>query len=166
MIEHIYVDIDGVLADYMGRWRDLYPKNHAEDSLSNNKKKALFREQWRQFIEDENFATLDEMPDLDFGLAALEIFRATIPVEILGSTAYPDVHDELVRQKKIWLADHGIPFRPIFVPGKALKKNYAAPNHVLIDDTLINVAQWKEHGGIGIHHKNWRDTIKELRELV
>ena len=45
------------------------------------------------------------------------------------------------------------------------KKDLATPNSILIDDREDNIAGWKEKGGIGILHKNAKDSIKQLKEL-
>jgi hypothetical protein len=45
------------------------------------------------------------------------------------------------------------------------KKEFTAPNHILIDDRIDNINDWKNAGGIAIHHKNASDTIKKLKEL-
>ncbi len=45
------------------------------------------------------------------------------------------------------------------------KQKYASGNHILIDDSPRNIAQWKSRGGIGVLHKNTSDTIKQLKEL-
>ena len=57
-IENIYLDLDGVVADFNRRYIELFqmdPK-HAE-------KKSKFDDYFRQFIAGENFATLPMMPN-------------------------------------------------------------------------------------------------------
>ena len=49
------------------------------------------------------------------------------------------------------------------MPGKRLKQDYAAPNAILIDDTVSNIEQWIEQGGIGILHTSWQKTIDEFK---
>jgi hypothetical protein len=45
------------------------------------------------------------------------------------------------------------------------KKNYAEPNHILIDDRLSNIEQWRAAGGIGILHTSSDETITQLKKL-
>ena len=40
-----------------------------------------------------------------------------------------------------------------------------APNHILIDDRLSNIEQWRSQGGIGILHTSAVNTIQQLKEL-
>ena len=45
------------------------------------------------------------------------------------------------------------------------KQNYAAPNHILIDDRKSNIDQWISQGGIGILHTSAADTIQQLKKI-
>lgn len=45
------------------------------------------------------------------------------------------------------------------------KKEFAAPNTILIDDRPENIESWNEAGGIGILHKSTKDTIRKLKSL-
>lgn len=45
------------------------------------------------------------------------------------------------------------------------KKEFAAKNHILIDDRVDNIMDWVGAGGIGILHKNAKDTIEQLHDL-
>ncbi len=44
------------------------------------------------------------------------------------------------------------------------KREFAAPNHILIDDRPDNIQGWIEDGGEGILHESAADTIRTLRE--
>lgn len=45
------------------------------------------------------------------------------------------------------------------------KKEFANPQSILIDDNETNVLDWNNAGGIAIHHKSAKETIKKLKEL-
>ena len=45
------------------------------------------------------------------------------------------------------------------------KKDFAAPNAILIDDNKDNIKSWVDAGGIGIHHTSTADTINQLKKL-
>ncbi len=45
------------------------------------------------------------------------------------------------------------------------KKEFAGKNHILIDDRVDNIMDWVGAGGIGILHKNAKDTIEQLHDL-
>jgi hypothetical protein len=45
------------------------------------------------------------------------------------------------------------------------KKDFATPTSILIDDRLDNIQDWRDAGGIGIHHVNTKHTIDQLKVL-
>ena len=72
-----------------------------------------------------------------------------------------------MRTEKIrWVHDNLDGFGNIYtvVSGKD-KKEFAAPNHILIDDRPHSIDPWREAGGIGIQHTSAADTIAQLKEL-
>lgn len=164
-ITDIYIDMDGVLCAFHKRYEELYSSEGMEDypAKSNNKVKEGYRANFKEFIETEQFATLEMLPDADFAL--IERFRESgTNVCILSSTAREEYWDPVSDQKFRWLAEHRIDYTPIFVPGKRYKKRYSGVGKVLIDDTFSVIEEWNAKGGIGIHHKSWEETISVLRE--
>jgi hypothetical protein len=155
-IQSVFVDIDGVFADFAGRYKSLYGE---KDHPSKNKEKEYNRNNFANFIETEQFKTVDAMPDIDIGLDILKIINGSINVSLLGSVGYIEAFEQVVSQKLYWLETHDINFPAILVPGKRYKRLWAGPGKLLIDDTLSNCEDWIKAGGIAIHHKNWTDTI-------
>jgi 5'(3')-deoxyribonucleotidase len=45
------------------------------------------------------------------------------------------------------------------------KKDFAAPNSILIDDLIENINDWNNAGGIGILHINTKTTIQKLQKM-
>ena len=158
-ISVVYLDMDGVIADFEKRYKELFHMEPRE-AEKNNKFKPFFKE----FIANNNFATLEVMPGTDLGLKFLK--NADVPVEILSSTAKEEYYNDISKQKSLWLQKHGINYPAIFVPGKRFKKDYAGPDKILIDDTKVNIDQWNEAGGIGIWHKDWPSTISILTMYI
>lgn len=158
-VTKIYVDMDGVIANFNKRYREL---NDMEPRQAERDKK--FDHYFKEFIEGKNFATLELMPDAYLGITYLK--RQTIPVEILSSTADEQKYDEISSQKLKWLKDMNIPWKANFVPGKRHKYKFATPGSVIIDDTLKVIDDWYNAGGIAIHHKNWIDTLNTLQLYI
>ena len=158
-ISMIYLDMDGVIADFVKRYKEMY---HMEPREAEKNKK--FDHFFDQFIETDQFATLDLMPGAMQGIEFLR--KAPVPTQLLSSTASPARHDEIAKQKLIWLQTHGITFKPNLVPGKKHKKEFAKPDALLIDDTESVIDDWKKAGGIGILHKDWMTTLAILRLYV
>lgn len=154
-ITHIYLDMDGVIADFNRRYTSLYGMQPREAE-----KQKKFDFLFQEFIEKGNFATLDLMPGAMQGVEYLRKFPA--PTQILSSTASEKRYDAISKQKMVWLQTHGITFNPLFVPGKRHKWKYATPTSIIIDDTPSVIEQWDEAGGIGILHHDWPSTISIL----
>jgi hypothetical protein len=151
--------MDGVIADFVKRYKELY-RMEPKEAEKNKKFDSFFDE----FIGTNQFATLDLMPGAMEGIEFLR--KCSVPTQILSSTANEKRYDAISKQKMIWLQTHGITFNPIFVPGKKLKQEYAAPDKIIIDDTESVIDQWRAAGGIGILHKDWVSTMAILKMYV
>ena len=151
-ITKIYLDMDGVIADFNKRYKELYKMEPKE---AENKKE--FHKFFSEFIATQQFATLDLMPDAVPLLNYLS--KLNIPTEILSSTSSEKRDADIRAQKLKWLQTHNIGFKVNLVPGKRLKKDFSNANSILIDDTPVNIDQWRREGGVGILHT---DTISTL----
>jgi hypothetical protein len=158
-ITKIYLDMDGVIADFNKRYKEQYKMEPREAE-----KNKEFDKFFDKFIADGEFATLDLMPD---AMQLINYLRSLdIPTDILSSTA-SEKRDATIRPQKLeWLKKHNIEFHPILVPGKRHKKDYSNANSVLIDDTPVNIDQWRREGGIGILHTDALTTINILKMYV
>ena len=157
-ISKIYVDMDGVLADFEKRYVKLY------GSLTDRDRKHLFRSNFDDFIASGQFATLDLMPDALTLIHSLNTLN--IPKEILSSTAYEETYDAIAKQKEVWLKDHHIDWKPNFVPGKRHKYKFATPDSIIIDDTYSVIEDWRKAGGIAIWHKDALSTISQIHCII
>ena len=155
----IYLDMDGVLADFAGRYFELYGVRPGETRAQ----KEHFWKNWRNFVEGKNFETLE----LNEGAVELLAYVASldVPVEILSSSGGGDLHDVVVPQKLKWLESKGIPYKANIVPGGAKKAAFATPWNILVDDTERVVNTYRAAGGPAILHKGTSDTIKQLSKF-
>jgi len=158
-ISCIYLDMDGVIADFEKRYIELF--GVAPQEAEKSKK---FDHYFEMFIANNGFADLPLMPGAMEGIDFLR--KCSAPTQMLTSSSDEKRHDAVSKQKLVWLQKHGITFNPIVVPGKALKQQYAAPDKILIDDMEINIQQWRDKGGIGILHKDWPTTLVILKMYV
>ena len=156
----IYLDMDGVIADFVKRYKEQY---HMEPREAEKKKE--FNKFFDEFIATKQFETLDLMPGAMDGLTFLRK-HLTVPTQILSSTANEARYDEISKQKLIWLNTHGVTFSTNFVPGKRHKYKFAGPDKIIIDDTESVIDDWKKAGGIGILHKDWITTLAILKMYV
>lgn len=153
-IDKIYVDMDGVIANFEKRYTERY------GHISEQVRRKEFRGNFDDFIATEQFVTLELMPDARQLITTLD--NIDIPKEILSSTAYQEVYETISDQKRRWLATHNISWPQNFVPGKAHKYKWATPTSIIIDDTLSVINDWEKAGGIAIRHKNAFDTLEDL----
>lgn len=158
-IESIWLDMDGVIADFVKRYKEMY---RMEPREAEGKKK--FNHFFDEFIKTNQFATLDMMPGAMMGIEFLR--KCSVPTQILSSTVNQERYDAISKQKMIWLHTHGITFNPIFVPGKDLKYKYAKPERIIIDDTESVIDDWRKAGGIAIWHHSWPETINILKQYI
>jgi peroxiredoxin len=155
----IYLDLDGVIADFNKRFIELFGLSPRSADA-----RKEFGQYFTEFIAGKQFASLDLMPDAHTLLGYLK--HTGIPVEILSSTARESSHRAISYQKELWLEKQGIVYPRNFVPGKKHKKDFADPSHIIIDDTESVIKDWKEAGGVAIHHKDALTTISVLDTLV
>ena len=159
-IQKIYLDMDGVLSDFNKRYREIF-KQKASSSRERGEKHD---DNWNHFVDGKNFETLDWYPG---GKELLEfIISLDIPVEILSSSGGRMHHEEVKRQKKVWLNSHGIDFKTNIVPGRHLKANYAKSDIILIDDTTDVIDDFNTAGGIGVLHNDTAKTIKIVQSVL
>ena len=159
-IQKIFLDLDGVLCDFNKRYGEIF-KQKASSSRERGEKHD---DNWNHFVEGKNFETLDWYPG---GKELLEyIISLDIPVEILSSSGGRMHHEEVKRQKKVWLKSHGIDFKANIVPGRHLKADYAKSDIILIDDTKDVIDDFNTAGGIGILHKDTAKTIKTVQSVL
>lgn len=158
-ITKIYLDMDGVIADFDKKYKELY-KIAPRDADTYK----TFDKFFTTFIAERQFAKLDLMPD---ALALIEYLKSlSIPTEILSSTSSEKRDAEIREQKVEWLHKHNLTFPINLVPGKRLKRNFSNPSSILIDDTAQNIDQWRAEGGVGILHTDAITTIGILKMYV
>jgi len=106
------------------------------------------------------WAELDMMPD---GMVLWNYISKYDNTEIL--TASGDPKYGAPEQKVEWVKRHFGDIKTNVVRQSKMKAEFAAPNHILIDDMPKSIDPWVAAGGIGILHRSAADTINKLKEL-
>jgi len=159
----LYLDMDGVLCNFNKRYTELF----GEEAASTRERKE-FTEQWKLFIEGRNFATLDWFPGAIELLDYVKTLEGKVDIEILSSSGGELFHDKVVVQKLHWLQTHNIPYYANITNGSRKKALYATggENRILVDDTDYVIKAFIEAGGIGIWHRDVKDTIKLIEDAL
>jgi hypothetical protein len=155
----IYVDMDGVLANFEKRYIELFRESPGESRAEKE-----FSENWTTFIEGKNFETLDWWYG---GPELITYLSQNVPaesVEILTSSGGNKFHDQVVIQKHKWIETFNLPeqWKVNVVAGRKKKAEFATPDSILIDDTEDVIQAFRAAGGIGIHHKDIGNTLMLL----
>lgn len=140
----LYLDMDGVIADFFNGFAQKFGKDHWK--MIQDKEKAIAKLRGTDF-----FNTLDVFPTSQ---KLIDFARSTGDWGICSSPLTGD-RDNSAYWKRVWLTDKGwLPSidKLIFT---GMKEKYATdkldgtPN-ILVDDKPSNIDRWISKGGIGI----------------
>lgn len=157
---HIYVDLDGVMADLQSRVEEILGRSitTTPGGTDWDDSDAIWKE--LRSMGEPDFSTLNKLPDAD----ALWDYVKKYTPDILTATGQPE--KENAAQKREWVRKNLDGYNKIYtVVGSRMKARYADPSSVLIDDRLKSIKPWREAGGIGILHTSAADTIRQLKKL-
>ena len=156
----IYVDMDGVLADFFGDWAKLMGVDSFRDIKD--------VEAGLQKIKDtEDFWLNLPLTDNAKGLLGL-IKKVKGEYKILSSPLPGDPNSE--PHKHEWIKKHLGFFPPADVIITHDKAKYATQSdgtpNILIDDYGVNIGKWEAAGGIGFKHKDhkFERTAKAIKQ--
>jgi len=160
----VYLDMDGVLADFFGGVEKLYGVSHWKE-LTSDKTKDLKAEVINRITGTDFFATLPKFESADALIGMVKKFTGG-KFSINTSPLRGD-HENSGKYKKIWISNNIEKPNEIIVTGR--KEEYAkdkasgTPN-ILIDDRPINIQRWQGAGGYGILYQANRDPITKVEK--
>ena len=159
---HIFLDNDGVLADFSNHCKALfgkYPKELADFDL------------WR-LVDQDREAFWADIPVKD---GARELFELASPFAPTVLTGCPrDNQSEerklcpyAVSHKKEWVAKHFGDQVPVITCFSRDKPGFMYnPGDILVDDTYINIKRWRNANGYGIWYQTAFQAINELKKKL
>ena len=163
----VYVDMDGVLADFFGGVEKLYGVEHWKELTSNKDEGGLKQEVINRITGTDFFATLPEFPTADQLIAMVKKFTGGT-FSILTSPLRGD-HENSTKYKKIWITQHIANPEQVIVTGRkeayAKDKASGTPN-ILIDDRPTNIERWQNAGGYGILYQANRDQLTKVQQAL
>ena len=150
---HLFLDLDGVLADF-----DAGAKALLGMSPRAFEEKYGKREFWRRLARDRDFyGSLPLMPD------AMELFEGVKHLAPTILTGLP-LGNWAAPQKVCWAAEH-FPGTKIITCMARDKFRHMTGMDVLVDDRADHREKWENAGGTFVHHKNARDSLRQLAEI-
>lgn len=165
MIEKIYFDMDGVLADFDRGVKDLCGMASPEQGQSRTQAEDDLM--WERIRSVERFYNkLEPMP------GALDMFDALRAkfgdrVEILTGIPKPKrgittAGEDKTTWVRRFLGDDVV----VNIVYRAEKVNYCkGPGCILIDDLPVNISEWEAAGGTGILFRSPEETLKLIDNM-
>ena len=150
----IFSDMDGVITDFNNRYKKYAGMMPAEYE------KKFGKDKFWELADAEGVAFWVGMPWMEDGKQYWDYIKK-YDVELLSS---PSRSETSRLGKRLWVRNN-LPGIKLTLAQAYNKQNYAAPNHILIDDRESNIEQWRDKGGIGILHTSAADTIQQLKDL-
>jgi PAS domain-containing protein len=148
----IFCDLDGVITDFNRGYKDLTGISLERDEHRNDS-------QFWEPIEKAGYDfwnNLKWMPDGHILWNFISPYNPTI-------LSAPSRQVESRIGKHDWV-NRELPGTPLILRSAKHKKDFAAPDAILIDDRPENIEGWIQEGGKGILHTSAEETIKELIE--
>ena len=159
----IYVDMDGVLADFFGEWAKLMQVDHFTDI---NKQHDINDALQKIRDTDDFWLKLPILPEAKNLLNLIKKVRGEY--SICTSPLADDPNSE--KHKRTWVEKNLAFFPPKEVHVTHNKPQFATakdgtPN-ILIDDYGVNINAWEAAGGIGFKYKDhkFERTAKDIKQ--
>ena len=160
----VYLDMDGVLADFFGGVEKMYGVEHWKQ-LTNDKTKDLKKEVIDRITGTDFFATLPKFGTADALIDMVQKFTGG-KFSINTSPLRGD-NENSGKYKKVWISNNIEQPDEIIVTGRketyAKDKGTGTPN-ILIDDRPVNIQRWQGAGGYGILYQANRDSLDKVEK--
>lgn len=154
----VYVDMDGVIADFFTELARTHGVKHWKD-IPNKEESILALGGTDFFGRLPKFPTSDEL--IRFVDDATDGEWCILSAPLRGD------YDNSSMWKRVWLDKNNYyPSEAIFTSGK---QKYATENgqpNILIDDKPENIEAWIKNGGIGIRYQATEDSLDDLKRKV
>ena len=162
----VYLDMDGVLADFFGGVEFLYGVEHWKE-LTNDKTKDLKKQVIDRITGTDFFAVLPKFSTADALIDMVKKFTGG-KFSINTSPLRGD-HENSAKYKRVWISNNIEQPDEIIVTGRkesyAKDKGTGTPN-ILIDDRPVNIQKWQAAGGYGILYQANRDPLSKVQKAL
>ena len=160
----VYLDMDGVIADFFGGVERLYGVDHWKQ-LTSDKTKDLRQDVIDRIAGTDFFAHLPKFSTADTLIEMIKKFTGG-QYSILTSPLRGDTENSGY-YKKVWIGKNIVKPDEIIVTGR--KETYATKNgvpNILIDDRPINIEKWQSKGGYGILYQANKHPLSKVSQAL
>lgn len=148
----LYVDMDGVLADFDRHYFNIF-------GISTSK-----------LTDNVNWKQVNEIPDFFLGIPPMEdmweLWDFVKPYHPTILTGAPQDIQKSPSNKIRWVEKHLGEHVPVITCQSKKKYMYAIPGAILIDDWTKYKHLWEQAGGIWITHTSAKTSIEQLTTLL
>ena len=156
----VYVDIDGVLADFFTALAKFRGVDHWKDGGQGDVQDSITAIQGTDF-----FSTLPVFDSASQVVSSVKEF--TGGEWYINSSPLRGDHENSTKHKLEWLKTHNFNPTDIIITGRkesyAVDKQTNQPN-ILIDDKPANLARWTNKGGIGLRYQATQDDVSKVKK--
>lgn len=163
---HLYLDMDGVQADFFGAWAKRHGLKHYKEiphpEQAINELATSSPEEVYNFFRD--------LDPLHGGQQIIQwLHKNKIPFTVLSAPLRGPYAKNSIEAKKDWLDEFnpGSRNNAIFTSAKYKYAKNGDEQNVLVDDFGKYLNAWSDAGGIAVKHEdsNTNHTIKELEKI-
>ena len=163
---HLYLDMDGVQADFFGAWAKRHGLTHykeiphPEDAIN----------ELANSSPEEVYNFFHDLKPLNGGMKIIKwLHQHKIPFTVLSAPLRGPYASSSIQAKKDWLDKHnpGASNDAIFTSKKFKYATNNGEQNVLVDDFGRYLDGWSNAGGIAVKHEdsNTNHTINELEKI-
>lgn len=168
---HLYLDMDGVQADFFGAWADKHGVSHWK--AIDNKENEI--EILANSTSEQVYSFFRNLRPLPGGMKIIKWLQDNdIPYTVLSAPLRGPYADASKQAKKDWLDEFhtGSSANAIFTSRKQLYAISDGVANVLVDDFGPYIQKWTDAGGIPVKHEDEsevstaaNDTIRQLEQI-
>ena len=159
----IYIDMDGVVADF-----DSYVSTLLGRKIGWSSTQDLSDEEWERLASvDRLYYQFPLMPDATKLVAYVKSLSTRFHVGFLTAVPRRSTIPSAKDDKQAWVDKYFPGMKMDIGPYSHHKQKWCKPGDILIDDRPSNIEQWTAVGGIAIYHTGDVDaSIKRLNEVI
>ena len=164
-IPHLYLDMDGVQADFFGAWADKHNVSHWK-SIQNKENEI---DQLANSTAEQVYSFFRNLRPLRGGMEIIKWAQANkIPYTVLSAPLRGPYAESSKQAKKDWLDEFhpGSSGNAIFTSGKQKYAVIDGVANVLVDDFGPYIQKWINAGGIPVKHEDETEDASATQKTI